>query len=258
MYKLKITSFLFALFLLVACNDNSSSTNNITDDTSSDIATQPESGDESKSDKKTTPAISKPQKNKPKPYHLRIIDESRDVFVGEFAYMADAAYFINCSTDNKYSVVMADGFASVEKTYLKTVGDEAGSKVYAVFKGKIKNKKKGDKSKMKGYLTIKEVISMHKDVGCNTVTRRMGGMYTYMADAGIFIDCKTKRKYAVQTIGASAALESSYLKANEGGTAAYVELEGYVQKTKGMEEGTSVEGLFVTRIIGFDSSYSCE
>ena len=260
MQKSNFLPFLCVLVLLTACtNENNTSTQDADAKTETDIDTEPVS-EESRTE--NVNQVSKPKgttEKKRKSYQLRIEDDNKGVFSGEFAYMADAAYFINCSTGNRYSVLMQDAFPVMEKAYLKMVGDAAGSKIYVVFEGEIKPKKKGDTSKMKGSITIKEVISLNNGISCNIVVRRMGGMYSYMADAGIFTNCKTKRQYAVQTTGANVALESQYAKVSQGnGEKVYVEFEAYVQRTEGMEGGTSVDGVFVTRVIGFDKSYSCE
>lgn len=260
MQKSKFLPFLCVLILLMACTNENNTSTQITDSkTETNIETEPVS-EERRTE--NVNQVSKPKgtsDTKRKSYQLRIDDDNKGVFSGEFAYMADAAYFINCSTGNRYSVLMQDAFPAMEKAYLKMVGDAAGSKIYVVFKGQMIPKKKENTSKMKGIITIKEVISLNKDISCNIVVRRMGGMYAYMADAGIFTDCKTKRQYAVQTTGANAALESQYAKVSQGnGEKVYVEFEAYVQRTEGMEGGTSVDGVFVTRVIGFDNSYSCE
>ena len=44
-------------------------------------------------------------------------------------------------------------------------------------------------------------------------TMGLQGMYSYMADAGIFIDCATKERWPVATEGDNATLERAYLKA---------------------------------------------
>lgn len=190
---------------------------------------------------------------------MRLEDKSDNVFSGDFAYMADAAYFINCSTGNRYSVVMEGAFIDLEKAYLKLVGEDAGKPVYIVVEGELRPNSGKEEGRMKGSLKVTKVIGLTDEVSCASVISKLGGMYTSSLGIGTFTNCKGNEIYAVQSSGAFAALNKAYLEAvSVEGKSIYVELYGFRKPIKAETDGSPQTGLVVTRVIGFDKSFSCE
>jgi copper homeostasis protein (lipoprotein) len=74
------------------------------------------------------------------------------------------------------------------------------------------------------------------------------GMYSYMADAGIFTECFTGKKFPVAQEGDNAALEAAYLKARQQpGEALLVNFEGNIVRRPKMEGEGEQEVIIVDR-----------
>lgn len=79
-------------------------------------------------------------------------------------------------------------------------------------------------------------------------TPSIKGMYSYMADAGIFVDCKTQNKYPVAMEADNISLEQAYLEIGEKpGEKILVTLTGYVEKRPKIEGEGEREFLIVTK-----------
>lgn len=77
---------------------------------------------------------------------------------------------------------------------------------------------------------------------------RMRGLFSYLADAGLFHDCLTGRRYPVVQEGDNAALESAYIDARpEPGAQLLVTLEGRLERRARVDGGGEEEALVVTR-----------
>jgi copper homeostasis protein (lipoprotein) len=82
----------------------------------------------------------------------------------------------------------------------------------------------------------------------NAEATTLTGMYTYMADAGLFADCATGTRYPVATEGDNAALESAYLDARgEPGQSMLVVVEGTLDDREHPETGGADTYLVVER-----------
>ena len=86
----------------------------------------------------------------------------------------------------------------------------------------------------------------------------MSGMYQYMADAALFVECLTGRRLPVAQEGDSLALESAYLAAGqEPGKPLMASIEGRIAPRSKME-GEGVEPtLVVSRFIAVRTGQSC-
>ncbi len=86
----------------------------------------------------------------------------------------------------------------------------------------------------------------------------MAGMYQYMADAALFVECLTGRRLPVAQEGDSMALETAYLSAGqEPGKPLMVNLEGRIAPRSKMD-GEGVEPtLVVSRFIAVQTGQSC-
>lgn len=268
MQKAKLLFYLFFMLIFAACSNNQNTaegeqTTEGTEQLASEGTEKEKTVDDSNKAKKmqeskSVTTMTPSQKPTGKRAGFRIKDDSGKIFSGEFAYMADAAYFINCSTGNRYSVLMQEAFPELEKAYLNLVKDEAGKRVYVVIEGELNRKANGEKEFMKGSLSVSGVVSLSDQANCETVVSKLGGMYTSGENGGTFEDCRSGQTYVVQNSGAYEALEKAYLDAVSGpGASAYVELTGFRKSVESEAGGADQTGLVVTRVIGFDTSYSC-
>jgi copper homeostasis protein (lipoprotein) len=86
----------------------------------------------------------------------------------------------------------------------------------------------------------------------------MRGMYRYYADAGLFTECQTRRKWPVAQEKDNAALESAYAKARlTTGQELLVNLEGQVAMRPKMEGQGAQLTLVVERFIGIWPGETC-
>jgi copper homeostasis protein (lipoprotein) len=77
---------------------------------------------------------------------------------------------------------------------------------------------------------------------------RMQGLFSYLADAGLFFDCLTGRRYPVAQEGDNAALESAYIDARpEPGAQVLVTLESRLERRARVDGAGEEEALVVTR-----------
>ena len=86
----------------------------------------------------------------------------------------------------------------------------------------------------------------------------MRGMYRYLADAAVFEECLTGRRFPVSMEADNVALERAYLAAQkEPGEAILVSLEGRIAQRPAMEGGASVPSLVPERFVGVWPGESC-
>jgi heat shock protein HslJ len=81
-------------------------------------------------------------------------------------------------------------------------------------------------------------------------TMSLQGMYSYMADAGVFVDCATKEQWPVATEGDNASLERAYGKARvEPGSALLVTVEGRLEPRPKVDARGTETNLIVERFV---------
>ncbi len=86
----------------------------------------------------------------------------------------------------------------------------------------------------------------------------MRGMYTYMADAGIFTDCASGRRLPVAQESDNAALEAAYSKARTGpGAPMLASIEGQIEMRMPMEGPGPRPTLVVERFVSIVAG-TCE
>jgi copper homeostasis protein (lipoprotein) len=86
----------------------------------------------------------------------------------------------------------------------------------------------------------------------------MRGMYRYFADAGLFTECLTRRKWPVAQEKDNAALEAAYSKARLiPGEELLVNLEGQIATRPKMEGKGTQPTLVVERFIGVSPGETC-
>jgi copper homeostasis protein (lipoprotein) len=89
-------------------------------------------------------------------------------------------------------------------------------------------------------------------------TLEMRGMYRYMADAALFDECLTGRRFPVAMEADNVALERAYREARvQAGEPILVSLEGRIAQRPAMEDGASVLSLVPERFIGIWPAESC-
>ena len=84
---------------------------------------------------------------------------------GYFSYMADAAIFVDCETNEKYPVVMEGDYISLEREYLKNVN--AGEQVLVKLNGEYidRNKVEGDGTQK--FLIIEKYLNILPNQNCD-------------------------------------------------------------------------------------------
>jgi uncharacterized lipoprotein YbaY/heat shock protein HslJ len=88
--------------------------------------------------------------------------------------------------------------------------------------------------------------------------RRIAGMYSYMADAGMFVDCASGNRLPVASEGDNAALEAAYLKVRAApGAPVLAVVEGRIE-TRPPMEGTPRPTLIVERFVEVFAGRGCE
>jgi copper homeostasis protein (lipoprotein) len=86
----------------------------------------------------------------------------------------------------------------------------------------------------------------------------MRGMYVYMADAALFTECETGKRYPVAFEGDSVSLEWAYLEARrQPGEEVLISVEGHFAERPAMEGNGTEESLVVDRFIGVWPGESC-
>lgn len=89
-------------------------------------------------------------------------------------------------------------------------------------------------------------------------TSIMHGMYFYMADAGIFYDCKSGITFPVEMEADNRTLESAYLKARKNpGESILVKLEGRIEKRMPMEGPGPVDKLIPVKFLDIFPGEDC-
>lgn len=84
------------------------------------------------------------------------------------------------------------------------------------------------------------------------------GMYVYMADAALFTECETGKRYPVAFEGDSVALERAYLEARRRpGEELLISLEGRFAERPAMDGGGTETSLVVDRFIGVWPGETC-
>ena len=98
-------------------------------------------------------------------------------------------------------------------------------------------------------------------VGClsNPATdKEMRGLYVYLADAALFTECETGRRYPVAFEGDSVTLERAYLEMRrQPGEEVLVSLEGRIAERPAMEGPRTEESLIIKRFIGAWPGETC-
>lgn len=84
------------------------------------------------------------------------------------------------------------------------------------------------------------------------------GTYVYFADAALFTDCGTKRRYPVAFEGANLELERAYgaLEMDQPNPV-LVTVEGVIEDRRGQVEGALKDVLIVTKLISMDQNGTC-
>ncbi len=84
------------------------------------------------------------------------------------------------------------------------------------------------------------------------------GLFTYVADAGLFTDCLTRQRWPVATESANAELERTYLQVRQiAGAEVLVEVEGRLALRPPMEGDGPGQTLVVDRVIGAWPNRTC-
>ena len=83
------------------------------------------------------------------------------------------------------------------------------------------------------------------------------GMYTYMADANMFISCDQKMKMSIEMKGEYLNLEKQYLRTVDGGTEVFVKLKCFIKKVPAMEGDKMIDALILEEILELTKDKKC-
>jgi len=112
-----------------------------------------------------------------------------------------------------------------------------------------------------GLVHTLSIACIFTTLGCSAESAadsEMRGMYVYMADAALFTECETGRRYPVAFEGDSVSLERAYLEMRrQPGEEVLVLLEGRIAERPAMEGNQSEESLIVKRFIGLWPGETC-
>ena len=261
MHKSGSLILFLAVMFLAACNNNQNAaeTGESSDADTTRVAEQGETrGTETREMNPNLKKTQSVQQRSARKGNFRLDDNTGNVFSGEFAYMADAAYFINCSTDHRYSVVMQDAFPDLERKYLDVVGENAGSRVYIVVEGELQSPSPEEEGNKRGTLKVSKVLSVTADINCKNITPRMAGMFASFEGKATFTLCNSGTTYSILPEGAFKDVEAAYKDQIEEGKSIYVELYGMRKAIPAKKGGSRETGIVVTRVVGFDKGYVCE
>ncbi len=116
---------------------------------------------------------------------------------------------------------------------------------------------------MKKYLIAIVLLVALFFSGCTTpkVTKNSLkiGMFSYMADAAMFVECGTNKKFAVALEDDFISLEKAYIKAvHEAGKAIKVKVEGVIALRDGMDGKTDISTLIVKKFISIVPKEICK
>lgn len=84
------------------------------------------------------------------------------------------------------------------------------------------------------------------------------GMYSYMADANMFVSCDKKKRMPVVMRGKYLDLERQYLRTVDGGVEVYVRLKGKVKKVPPMEGDKEIKALVISEVLELSKDKKCE
>ncbi len=84
---------------------------------------------------------------------------------GMFTYFADAAIFVDCKSQKKFSVAMEQDYIVLEREYLSLA--EAGNPIMVVVKGRIISRPKVDGEGEEATLLIEKLKNIWPDKNCN-------------------------------------------------------------------------------------------
>lgn len=83
------------------------------------------------------------------------------------------------------------------------------------------------------------------------------GMYSYMADANMFVSCDQKIKMPIEMKGEYLNLEKKYLRTVDGGTEVFVKLKGFIKKIPTMEGDQKIDALVLEEILELTKDKKC-
>lgn len=94
-----------------------------------------------------------------------IITDNNNILKGYFSYMADAALFVDCETNEKYPVAMKGDYITLEKEYLK-VAETAGQKVIVELEGEYADLDKIEGEGKRTFLIVNKLIELQPNQTC--------------------------------------------------------------------------------------------
>lgn len=207
---------------------------------------------------KTTPASTAKEEEKPTAYKYApqqdqwvfVDQKDGDTYTGDFIYMADAAVYFNCASGKKYPVFMRNDYITLEKSYSREMGENAGQRALVVFEGRPKQEK--EDGQVTTGMIVTKTISVSKELTCKSYVHRVAAMYTEKDGSPTLTICGTNRTYKVKNNNLAAELSQKYTQLNK--ESIYVEFVGAPQSTEDNEGNYYV----IIRLIGADATSTCK
>ena len=92
--------------------------------------------------------------------------EEQNYHKGYFSYIADAAIFVDCKTNQKYPVAMEGDYIKLEEKYLQVV-KTGGEKIIVTLNGKIVEKDKIEGEGRRDFLVVDKFLDIFPNENCN-------------------------------------------------------------------------------------------
>ena len=91
--------------------------------------------------------------------------EKKTILIGYFSYFADAPFFIDCETNEKYPVAMEADYIFLEEEYLK-IAESAGQKILVTINGDYIERKKMEGEGKRKYLIVNKLLNIFPNRTC--------------------------------------------------------------------------------------------
>jgi len=115
-----------------------------------------------------------------------------------------------------------------------------------------------DQQKNTKEATAKTISKTTTKTTSKTSSKVYKGMFSYMADANMFVSCDKSTQLPIDMTGKYLVLEKAYTNIAEGGKEVYLELKAYEKEVPAMEGDGMETALVLTEIVSLDKDKSCQ
>ena len=168
--------------------------------------------------------------------------DTTGVVHGMFAYLADAAIFINCADGQRYPVAMEGGYRQLERSYLELVGENAGQRILLTARADWSGRPAMEGNGEVKALIVHELLSLSKTGNCDTERLILSGPCRRTGDHFLLEDCDSGRFYPVQWRVGVPFPENAFIKA-----------EGILQAGPAPDGDGTTDHFHILRLIGWEA-----